>query len=307
MLVDKESAILNSISISAIASFVAKIESKTEIAEIDHFSKKEKLPLIILGEGTNIIPREYVKAVIAHIDFKGINAKDVYLQAQAGEKWDDVVKFSVEHNLSGLEALSGIPGTCGAAPVQNIGSYGTEISNCLESVEVYDRKNKSFAILNNNECNFGYRNSLFKNFPERFVIVSINLKLSKEKPEMSKYKDMVEYFLEKNDVPNPKEIREAILNIRKNKLPAPAVTPNAGSYFLNPIVKGEKISAGKLIEGAGLRGAKIGPIQISSNNALILTNPNRAGFKEIAYAENFIIQKVFQKFGITLEREPRII
>jgi UDP-N-acetylmuramate dehydrogenase len=329
MIIDKESAIPNSINIQSLASFVIKIESKEEIAKADNFAIKTGLPLWIVGEGTNIIPQTYVKAVVAILNFKGIEMKSNQLKVQAGERWDNVVKFAVENNLSGIETLSWIPGKAGAGPIQNIGAYGSEISNCLENIEAYDKTKKEFVTLNKKNCQFGYRDSLFKRHPNLFVITSITLKLSKEKPKMPKYKDAENYFKQKNNsLPNLKEIRETIIEIRKRKLPDHQIVPNAGSYFTNPILEEQnilavknkfpqvpifpsgnkfKIPAGWLIEQTGLKGKKIGKMEISSKNALILTNSNAAGFEEIMKAENFIKEKVFQKFGLVLEREPQIL
>ena len=308
MIVDKESIVPNSLSIPSIASFVIRIKSKKEIEEVDNFAQKENLPLFVIGGGTNIIPRDYIRGVVAILDLKGIKFSHNNLEVAAGEKWDDVVKYSIEEGVSGIEALSAIPGKAGAAPIQNIGAYGSEISNCLEKVKVFDTTKKEFIIINKEECQFGYRDSLFKRQPSRFIIASITLKLSRKKPKIPEYEDVERYFEEKgNNSPALKEIREAIIKIRKNKLPDYNITPNAGSYFINPILDNKKISAGQLIEQVELKGVKIGNIEISPNNALILTNPNRAGFEEIMSAENLIKEKVFQKFGIFLEREPRII
>ncbi|SRR3989344_672189 len=308
MIINKNSAIPNSIGIPSVASFVVKIKSKEEVIKVINFASKINLPLWILGDGTNIIPHNNIKAVIAILNSKGIEKNGSILKVQAGEKWDNVVKFAVKNGLSGIEALSSIPGRAGSALTQNIGAYGSEISDCLESVEVYDKKKKGFINFNKKECKFGYRDSLFKKYPERFIIVLINLKLSKQRPKIPKYKGVEEYFKKRsNKYPNLQEIRKAIIEIRKNKLPNPNTTPNAGSYFINPIIKNKKIFAGHLIEEIELKGAKIGRIEISPQNALILTNPERAGFEEVMKAENFIRNKVFQKFGINLEREPRII
>lgn len=308
MIIKKETTIPNSLSVPSIASFLVRVNSIKEMREADDFSTKIGLPLLVIGEGTNIVLHDYIKAVVVILDFKGIESNDNCLEIQAGEKWDNVAKFAVDNGLAGIETLSAIPGKVGAAPVQNIGAYGSEVSDYLENVEVYDRTKKEFAILNKKECQFEYRNSLFKKYPENFIVVSITLKLSRQKPEIPEYKDIKNYFNErKNDSPTLKEVRKAIIETRKRKLPDSNIIPNAGSYFINPILEGKKISAGRLIEEVGLKGAKIGKIEISPNNALILTNPNKAGFEEIIKAENFIKEKVFQKFGILLEREPRII
>jgi len=331
MIVDKDALIPNSLAVPARANFVIKIKSKKEIAEACNFATQEGLPLIPLGDGTNIVPNEQVEAVVAILDTKGLefNTENNYLKVESGENWDRVVRFSVENNLSGIEALSAIPGKAGAAPIQNIGAYGSEIADCIERVEVYDQDKKEFLFLDKKDCQFEYRNSLFKKHPRKFIVTSITLKLSKESPKIPDYKDVKNYFNErKNDSPTLQEIRKAIIEIRKNKLPDPNLIPNAGSFFTNPILDLEnfknlknkfpeipnfpfenkiKIPAGWLLEQAGFKGQKIGETEMYKNNALVLTNPNKAGFQEIQSAENFIRKEVFTKFGITLEREPRNI
>lgn len=329
MIIKKESKVPNSLSTHSIASFVAKIKSASEIPEASNFATREGLPIYVIGDGTNIVPRDYIKALVVILDSKGIEINDNKLKIQAGEKWDDVVKFAVSNNLPGLEALSSIPGRTGSASIQNIGAYGLEFSDILEKVEVFDTERKEFMSLPKKDCQFGYRDSLFKKYPGKFVVVSVTLKLSKKTPEIPKYKDVWEYFSKRQKhTPTSKEIRDAVIEIRKNKLPDHKIIPNAGSYFINPILKESevakiknnfkdmptfsfgnkiKVSAGWLIENTGLKGAKIGKVEISAKNAMILTNPKRVGFKEIEYAENFIRQKVFDKFGIRLEREPVVI
>lgn len=327
--VEKEVCVPNSLSVPAKASLLIRASDKKDIPEIVDLAKKEGLPLIILGGGTNILPRDYIKAVIAILEFRGIKRNNEYLQIEAGEEWDNAVKFAVENDLFGIEALSWIPGKAGSAPIQNIGAYGTEISDCLQKVEAYDRAKNDFVELSKENCQFGYRDSIFKKNPDRFIVVSINLKLSRTNPGIPKYKDVTNYFFARNN-PNPsiREIREAVIEIRKSKLPDPNKIPNAGSYFTNPILEAEeatkfklkfpeislfpfgdkfKVSAGYLIDQTGLKGAKIGLIEISNKNALVLTNPARASFEEIEKAEKFIIEKINKKFGITLKREPVII
>lgn len=329
MFVDKNSFVTNSLSIPSKTRFVAILKSKEEIIQIDKFSKKHNLPLFFIGEGTNILPKTHLKAVIAKLETKGIEIKNNNIVVQAGERWDDVVKFAVSKNLSGIEPLSWIPGKACSAPIQNIGAYGTEISNYIKNIEVYDRKEKIFKKLKKSECEFEYRNSIFKKNPKRFIVVSINLKLSRNKPKIPKYKDIEEYFKKtKNASPSLKEIRAAIIKIRKSKLPDPKIIPNAGSYFTNPIIEKNlaiflknkfpempqfpslekvKVSAGWLIEKTGLKGKNVGKMKIYAKNALVLTNPNKVDFGEIIKAEKIIKEKVFKTFGIKLEREPVII
>jgi UDP-N-acetylmuramate dehydrogenase len=288
MIVNEKHPVINSLSVPSVAKFLIKIKSKEEIPEVLNFAKKQNLPIFFIGAGTNIVARDYVDGVVAVMNSKGTKLNRNNLTAMAGEKWDDIVKFSVENGFFCMQALSGIPGTVGAAPVQNIGAYGSEIANFLSKVEVYDRKNGKIKFLNKKECCFGYRQSIFKKYPDKFIIISITLKLSKKKTKII-------------------HTRNAVLKMRRKKIPDPKKVPNAGSYFINPFIKGKKIYAGKLIEEAGLKGAKIGKIRISPDNAMILTNPNMANFKDIMKAEKFIIKKVFQNSGIVLEREPRII
>lgn len=328
MNVDRNLCVPNSLSVPSRAKFVAKIKKSEELREINEFAKRLKLPLLVLGEGTNILPRKIVRAVVAIMKMKGVRLIRNRLIAKAGEKWDRVVGFAIKKGLSGIEPLSKIPGTVGGAVVQNIGAYGTEISRILEKVEVYDQKNNRVLILKNKDCQFGYRESLFKKHPGRFIVISAILKLSRRRPAMPKYKDVIDYFKNKKQPPSLTEINRAIAIIRKKKLPDYKVLPNAGSFFTNPVVSkkvalrikrkfpevplfvfGEKmkIPAGWLIEKTGLKGAKIWKVEIFSKNALVLTNPQRSDFNEIKKAENLIKRKVFQKFGVTLKREVVII
>jgi len=329
MIVDKDSAFPNSMSLPSHASFVVYAKSKEDVAEAVALAKREQLPILAMGDGTNLLPSTLTKAVVLILDNRGIKEEDNILTVQAGEKWDDVVKFAVERGLSGIEALSSIPGKAGAAPIQNIGAYGAEIGDTIEYVEVYDKEKEKFVLLDKEDCEFGYRDSLFKKNKSRFIVVAITLKLSKEPPKIPDYKDVKKYFKDRaNTSPSLQEIREAIIEIRKNKLPDPSVVPNCGSFFKNPFVTLEKakalqtefptlsvfpsgervkIPAGFLIEQAGFKGQKIGNVEIYKNNALVITNPHGATFADIIEAKDTIQQSVLSKFGILLEPEVNII
>ena len=329
MIVDKESTFPNGMALSSKASFVVKIESKKDIIEVSSFAKKEGLPLLALGEGTNIAPNNYFRGVVAILNSKGVEKNKEKLKIQAGERWDDIVRFAVEKDLAGIEALSAIPGKAGAAPIQNIGAYGSEICNTLESLEAYDREKDEFVILSKKDCEFSYRDSLFKKNKDRFIIASITINLSKKILKIPEYRDVQNYFNERRNIsPSLKEIREAIIEIRKNKLPDPSIIPNCGSFFKNPFVsknlatkiKGDfsaipifeqngkiKIPAGFLIDSLGFKGKKLGKIEVYKNNALVLTNPNRASFNDLILAKETIQKEVFTKFGIMLEPEVNII
>lgn len=329
MIVDKNSPVSNTLAAPSVASFTASIHSKEDLVEANRLAKIANLPLLPLGEGSNIAPKQKINAFVAVMSNEGITQGENLLTVQAGEKWDNVVRFAVDKGLSGLESLSWIPGLAGAAPVQNIGAYGTEISNVVKQVEVFDTKTEKFEFIKNENCEFEYRNSIFKKNIGRFVVTSVILQLSYQKPKIPDYKDVKAYFLE-NNIANPSlsEIRNAIICIRKNKLPDPREIPNAGSFFTNPILEksqfdiiknkfpdipsfpnGDKVKvpAGWLIEKAGLKGKEVGKLKIYEKNALVLTNPDRRNFEEIQSAENIIKNIVYQKFGILLVREPIVI
>ncbi len=293
--------------------------------------------LFVLGGGSNIIlPEEMNGVTVLKIENKGIekieeNDAYVTLKVASGEIWDDVVSYAVAHGYSGIEALSAIPGTAGATPVQNVGAYGAEIKDVLVRLDAYDRKEKKYVTIQNTECGFSYRMSKFKGeWKGRFIITHIILRLSKGKPNAPEYPGVQKYFTEKNITsPTLSQIRDAITEIRWSKLPKPTEIPNCGSFFENPIVditiaekiKSEyqnmpsfpvsetlvKIPAGWLIENAGLKGADFGTVGTYEKNALVLINRGNATQKDVIDARDSIIKTVHQKFGITLGSEPEII
>ena len=298
--------------------------------------KYKDLPLYIIGSGSNIVFSDgiidgiFVKLGIEVFDILKEEKDYVYIKVGAGLSWDDFVKKSIEHNFSGIEALSIIPGTVGAGPVQNVGAYGVEIKDVLNEVIVYDLKENKIKNLSNKDCEFSYRDSIFKKEKGRYIIIYVIYKLSKDKPKVPNYPDVLNYFKEKDiNEPNLIEIREAIIYIRNSKLPDFRVFPNVGSFFKNPIVLNEiaekikiefpdvklfkvgddytKIPAGWLIENAGLKGKDFGNISIYHKNALVLVNNGNATFNDLLDTKNEIIKIVKEKFGITLEQEPEII
>ncbi len=297
-------------------------------------------PIFILGGGSNIVFSDGVLNVLAlKIEIKGfniINETDEYVDIKVGggEIWDDIVKRTVDMGLSGFESLSSVPGTVGAGPVQNIGAYGAEIKDTLLWVEVFDIKKGALSIIPNKDCEFGYRDSIFKNKAKgKYIITAVAYRLNKNlqnySPALS-YPAVVKYF-EVNKIKNPtlKEVREAIINIRREKLPNPKEIPNVGSFFKNPIVSNEiadkikkqfpdakffsvnneftKVPAGWLIENAGLKGKSFGKVSIYNKNALVLVNNGSATKEDIMKAKNEIIKIIEEKFGITLEQEPETI
>lgn len=326
---------LSSMKIGGTSRYFGIINTIKDVEFLDKLSKDKNLPLTIIGSGTNSIFKDgELNHVLGLMNIEGIRIiKDfgdrVQIEAGAGVLWDDLVDWAVEHKLSGIEAMSAIPGTCGASPIQNIGAYGSELADTFVNVKAYDRETSSLVLLGLNDCKFSYRDSIFKHLKNRYIITSLTLELSTKSPELPKYKDVQMYFLGQNKKPSLKQIRKAIIEIRKRKLPQPEIIPNVGSFFKNPIVPNHeaqnllqkypemphfeedkdhvKLYAGWFIEQAGFKGAEIGPITCYKDNALVLTSPKDATFKELEEAYKKIIRKVKETFGVTLEMEPNII
>ena len=317
------------------------ISSREELislyATLQNEARFKNIPLFVLGGGSNIVFSDGVLNVFAiKVEIKGFeiineNQNFTDIKVGAGEIWDRVVEKTVLLNLSGLESLSAIPGTVGASPVQNIGAYGAEVKDTILEVEVFDIKSGNIKKLSNEDCKFGYRDSIFKNEARgKYIIMAVIYRLLKVIPLMPNYPGVLKYFDEREIAsPSLTQIRDAIIYIRKEKLPNPKETPNVGSFFKNPIVlnkiaykiKNEfpnakffpidedftKIPAGWLIENAGLKGKSFGNVSVYEKNALVLVNTNNANCEDIILARNEIIRIVKDKFGITLEQEPEII
>lgn len=321
--------------------YFAAIASVEELKSIcDLIGKDEKYkgtPIFVLGGGSNVIFSDGLLNVIAlKIEIKGFNVvqdTDEYtdIRIGAGEVWDEAVEKVVSMNLSGLESLSAIPGTVGATPIQNVGAYGSEVKDTILNVEVLDIKNNKIEIISNQDCKFGYRDSIFKNKAKgKYIVTFVTYRLNKLLPTIPDYPGVKGYFIE-NNINNPtlKNIRGAIISIRSEKLPDPKDIPNVGSFFKNPIVANSiaseikkefpkakffkvdeeltKIPAGWLIENVGLKGKSFGKVAVHSKNALVLVNKENATFSDVISARDEIVKTVKEKFGIVLEQEPEII
>ncbi len=319
----------------AVISSIEELTSIYEIVEKD--AKYKNVPIFVLGGGSNIVFSDGLLNVVAlKIEIKGfeiVNDTNEYtdIKIGAGENWDKIVEKTVSMNLSGFEALSAIPGVVGATPIQNVGAYGGEVKDTLLEVEDFNIKSKKMETLSNEDCKFGYRDSVFKHEAKgKYIITSVTYRLSKTRPTIPDYPGVKRYFIE-NNINNPslRNIREAIIYIRSEKLPNPKDIPNVGSFFKNPIVDNSvankikdkfsntkffkidnsltKIPAGWLIENAGLKGKSFGKVSTSSKNAVVLVNNDNASFKDIISARDEIIKIVNEKFGIVLEQEPEIV
>jgi UDP-N-acetylmuramate dehydrogenase len=295
-----------------------------------------KSPKMILGGGSNVLFLSDYPGIILHNQIQYIREisreeDTVWIQAGAGTVWNDLVNYCVEKEYYGIENLALIPGTCGAAPIQNIGAYGTELKSVLYSLEVFNFESKEIEIFTNADCQFGYRNSFFKlSGKGKYCIVSITLKLS-TLPVLNLTYMALKDELEKSGISQPtiQDVRDTVVKIRSSKLPNPAEIGNAGSFFKNPeITEGDfrvlqqnhpdlvsyaskpgyrKLAAGWLIEKAGWKGYRTGDVGVHERQALVLVNYGNGKGIEIAELAEKIQDSVFAHFDIRLEPEVNFI
>jgi len=314
--------------------FMVTADSPGDVVSLYRNAKNENLSIFVLGSGSNVITHDEVFEGIVLLNkikgFEVISETDetTNVKIGAGEVWDEVVEKAIRLGLQGVEAMSGIPGTAGAAPVQNVGAYGQEIADTLISLEAYDSKTDTIVTISANECDFSYRNSIFRDKEKgRYCILSITLRLNKTEPKPPYYASLQKY-IDENDIRevNLSVIRVAVLNIRSEKLPDPAELPSAGSFFKNALVEKwkleelqkeysdipnyamsdgrYKIPTGWLIDKAGLRGYRSHGMRVYEKNALVLVNDSATGYDDLAAIREEIMQIVFDKFGIKIEQEP---
>lgn len=310
---------------------VFRIAEKGEIGEAIGYARDLGLPIFVLGGGSNILFADgNFDKVVLKIETKGIYEEDGLITVEAGENWDEFVAWTLEHGYFGLENLSGIPGTVGAAPIQNIGAYGVEVKDFIESVEVFDIEDLVFKILINRECEFGYRTSTFKKPGGKcYIVTSVKFRLSQKFSSKITYKDLARYFDGKT-AKNALEVREAVLSIRSNKFPDLKVYGTAGSFFKNiicdravigqlvidhpemPVYEvGEgkvKVSTAFILDKVcGLKDYRIGDVGLFAKQSLVVVNYGGASAEEI---KNFIAQIksiVKEKTGIDLEEEVVVV
>ena len=327
---------LTTMRIGGNANYVAEISSTEDLQQLYHNSKKLNQPIYVIGGGSNLIAHdEGFPGVIIHNKIMGIDILDdspatTTIAAGAGENWDGLVAQTVARNLTGIEAMSGIPGTVGAAPVQNIGAYGQELADTFVSLEAYDTEADGFVTLKWEDCGFSYRHSIFRGYAAgRYVITKVTLTLAKKRPEPPFY-EALEKYLEAKEIGTmavtPQIIRDAVLDIRSNKLPDPRQLANAGSFFKNPIIENwrvddieknypdvktftvdddhKKIPAGWLIENCDLKGEVLHGMKVHDGNAVVLINQSATGYADLAAARDEIVTAVRDKFQIVLEQEP---
>ncbi|MEI6580934.1 MAG: UDP-N-acetylmuramate dehydrogenase [bacterium] len=333
---------LNTFHIKAKAGFFVEIKNERDLIEL--FNSKEFIDneKLFLGGGSNVLFTKNFDGIVVLNRLKGIeiikeDTENVFVKSMGGEWWNDLVNFSVERDYWGIENLSLIPGTVGATPVQNIGAYGVELKDVLESVEAFDVETGQKKIFSNKECEFGYRDSAFKNkIKGKYFISAVILKLNKKEKKNLRYKALQDY-LDKNkiEVKSVKDISDAVAEIRRSKLPDPKILGNAGSFFKNVYVNDEelknllekypeipyfkeeeviKIPTGWLIEQSGPRhgvaswkGYREGNVGVYDKQALVLVNHGGAIGEEIKNLAFQIIDSVYKKFGLKLTPEVNLI
>lgn len=323
----------NSFRTEALAKVFCAPKDITELKQciIDH----KYLPKLVLGKGCNLFFTKNFDGLVIKPDSYGIrevpdesdDSEYIFIEAKAAEDWDDFVNFCVERGYSGLENLSYIPGTVGAAPIQNIGAYGSEVKDSIHEVIALDMETLEVLSFSNAECEFAYRDSLFKR-ANKYVIISVVFLLKRSFTYTPKYTDLIKE-LEGVDSPTLKQVREAIIRIRQRKLPDEKVLPNCGSFFKNPYIAKEKadelkkvypdlplypineglvkVSAAFLIDRAGFKGKQTGQIGTYPNQALIVVNHGSGKGTDIIAFMQEIQEAVLQQFDIQLEPEVRIL
>lgn len=324
----------NTFGIEAKAKYFFEFETEEEIQD---FLKKNDIvdtQYIILGGGSNLLFTEDFDGLVLHPNITGIELLDededsVLLRVGCNEEWDEFVGWAVDNDLYGIENLSLIPGKIGASPVQNIGAYGVEAREVIENVEAISIESKDTVIFSNARCEFGYRNSVFKNeYKNLFIITHVQFRL-KKKADFKIHYGAIQKELEAYNEVNLKNIREVIIKIRESKLPDPEDLGNAGSFFKNPVVDKEKadklkaqyenmpsyevsdsetkLAAGWLIEQCDWKGKRFGDAGVHKDQALVLVNYGNANGNDILKLANDIRKSVMFKFGVKLEMEVNAI
>ncbi|OUD35758.1 UDP-N-acetylmuramate dehydrogenase [Flavobacterium sp. FPG59] len=325
----------NTFGIDAFAKKFIAVHTVSELAIV--LNQNQNTELFIIGGGSNMLLTQDIDALVIHVDLKGkkiIKENDdfVWVESQAGENWHEFVLWTINQDFGGLENMSLIPGNVGTTPVQNIGAYGAEIKDTFAYCEAMNIQNQEIKTFTNEECKFGYRESIFKNeIKNQFVITSVVFKLTKKNHKINiSYGDISGELAKKNIInPTLVDVSNAVITIRQSKLPDPKELGNSGSFFKNPIVlKSDfekihqrfpemkfyeisdtevKVPAGWLIEQAGFKGKRFGDAGVHKNQALVLVNYGNATGKEILNVAHEIQDTVFKLFGIRIEAEVNII
>jgi len=325
----------SSFRVPAHTEWLIEIDDASALPAVFELGAVQRSPLLILGEGSNVLlTRDWPGVVLAPVQ-RGIriledDGEHALVRVEAGENWNDFVHWSLGKGFSGLENLILIPGSVGAAPIQNIGAYGVEVREFVETVQAFDRQNGRIVRLTNADCAFAYRDSLFKREPDRYLVCAVEFRLPRRRELRLDYAGVREELAAmKIDAPSHAAVADAVMRLRLRKLPNPAVIGNAGSFFKNPVVSTaqagdlqrahptlpswpaeygqRKLSAAWLVEAAGFKGLREGDAGVSERHALVLVNHGAATGEQIWTLAQRIMDGVRARFGIRIEPEPRIV
>jgi UDP-N-acetylmuramate dehydrogenase len=326
----------NGFRVPARAALLADVRRPEGLEELFSYPLVRRGPVLVLGEGSNLLIAADLPGVVVCMANLGLqrisdDGESCVVRAAAGERWDDLVRWSLGHGLCGLENLSLIPGTVGAAPIQNIGAYGTEVGEFIVSVQAWDRLSNRLETLDRAQCGFGYRDSVFKREPERRIVTAVDLRLPRRRELRTDYPGVREELDAMGvDGSRASQVAEAICRLRTRKLPNPALLPNVGSFFKNPVVPAahaealqrehgalpsypsgdaatRKLSAAWLIEHCGWKGFRDGDAGVATQHALVLVNHGSASGSQMLALARRIAASVQERLGVRLEPEARIV
>ena len=325
----------NTLALDACASALVRVGSQSCLVDALAWAAAEGLAVVPLGEGSNVVLAGDIEALVLRLETRGIevledNGDTVLLRVAAGEQWHALVQWSIQQGFFGLENLALIPGTVGAAPIQNVGAYGVEIKDVFAGLTALDRQTGNLVEFDLDTCEFSYRDSLFKRQAGRYVILRVRFVLRRAAVLSLEYGPLRQW-LQQHDVhsPTPTDVSRAICSIRSEKLPDPRVLGNAGSFFKNPLIPQStadallaqypslvafpqpdgqvKLAAGWLIERAGWKGYREGDVGVHSLQALVLVNYGQATGQQILHLAEKIQADILERFGVRLEIEPNVV
>lgn len=327
----------NTFGVRASAPMLVEATEAAALTELFGYAMLRDASTLVLGGGSNLLFAGDAPGAVLALDTRRIDLVEDHgthavVRADAGVAWHDFVLWTLGHGLTGLENLALIPGTVGAAPIQNIGAYGVEVREHVQAVEAFDRSTYGFVRLPTDACAFAYRDSLFKHAPDRYVVTAVEFALSRAFQPRLGYAGIEDELraMGVDGAPRAAQVAEAVIRIRRRKLPDPAVTGNAGSFFKNPIVPAaqaeallpahpgmpvfrgagddsRKLSAAWLIDQCGWKGHRDGDAGVSADHALVLVNHGHASGLQLLDLARRIAASVQERFGVAIEPEPRIV
>lgn len=326
---------INTLAVPCVAEFYVSVTNNQELKEALKFAAERNLPLLALGGGSNIVLHENFPGLVIHLKLRGVEILDetatqVDIRFAAGENWHESVEYCLDHGFYGLENLSLIPGSVGAAPIQNIGAYGVEVKDLIVELSTLEINSGIEVLFASESCEFAYRDSVFKQkLKDQFIITSVTFRLLKQPKINLSYPALRDYFAAEDlQRVTPEDVSQAVINIRQSKLPDPQKIPNVGSFFKNPVIginqydhlikqypampsyaadnNQHKLPAAWLIDQSGWKGKELNGVAVHNQQALVLTNPNNLSGNTVLELANAIQQSVMEKFGIELEIEPRV-